>query len=116
MKDPFDVYGEIEIKKNGECFLNSRRIELLKKIKDKGSINAASREIKMSYQQAWHFVKQMNEIAPLPLVVQQRGGSNGGGAELTRFGEKAIIEFEKLVEEYKTFREDKSRKLWLCFF
>jgi len=116
MKIPFYVKGNIEIEKNGECFLNAKRIELLKKIKEKGSINAASKELKMSYQQAWHFISQMNEISPLPLVVRQRGGSNGGGAELTKFGEKAIIEFEKLLEQHQNYREELSGKLWLCHF
>jgi molybdate transport system regulatory protein len=93
-----------------------KRIMLLKLIKEKGSINAASKELKMSYQQAWHFIKQMNELSPIPLVVRQRGGANGGGADLTKFGEKAIFEFEKLMEQNKAYREELSGKLWLCFF
>jgi molybdate transport system regulatory protein len=116
MKAPFRINGNIEIEKNGECFLNEKRIELLKMIKEKGSINAASKVLKMSYQQAWHFIKQMNEISPLPLVVQKRGGANGGGAELTKFGEKAIIECEKLMKQHQTYKEELSGKLWLCNF
>lgn len=116
MKQSFSVNGNIEIEKNGECFLNMKRIMLLKLIKEKGSINAASKELKMSYQQAWHFIKQMNELSPIPLVVRQRGGANGGGADLTKFGEKAIFEFEKLMEQNKAYREELSGKLWLCSF
>jgi molybdate transport system regulatory protein len=116
MRHPFSVNGELEIEKNGVCFLNARRLELLKQIRAKGSINAASKELKMSYQQAWHFIQQMNELSPLPLVVRQRGGANGGGANVTKFGEKAIVEFEKLMEQHKTYREELSGKLWLCSF
>jgi molybdate transport system regulatory protein len=116
MKHPFSVKGNIEIERNGECFLNVKRIMLLKLIKEKGSINAASKELKMSYQQAWHFIKKMNELSPIPLVVHRRGGSNGGGADLTKFGEKAIIEFEKLMEQNIAYREELSVKLWLCSF
>jgi len=116
MKHPFYVNGNIEIEKQGECFLNMKRIMLLKQIKEKGSINAASKELKMSYQQAWHFVEQMNDLSPLPMVIRKRGGANGGGADLTKFGEKAIIEFEKLMEQHKAYREELSGKLWLCFF
>jgi len=116
MRHPFLVNSNIEIEKNGECFLNVKRIELLKQVKAKGSINAASKELKMSYQQAWHFIQQMNELSPIPLVVRQRGGANGGGADVTKFGEKAIIEFEKLVEQHKAYKEELSSKLWLCNF
>jgi molybdate transport system regulatory protein len=116
MKHPFSVNGNIEIEKNKECFLNMKRIMLLKLIKEKGSINAASKELKMSYQQAWHFIKHMNELSPVPLVVRQRGGANGGGANLTKYGEKKIIEFEKLMDQNKAFREELSGKLWLCSF
>jgi len=116
MKHPFFVKGDIEIVKNGECFLNAKRIALLKLIKEKGSINAASRDLKMSYQQAWHFIQQMNELSPLPLVVRQRGGANGGGADLTKFGERAVFEFEKLIEKHNAYREELSGKLWLCSF
>jgi molybdate transport system regulatory protein len=116
MRHPFLVNSNIEIEKNGECFLNMKRIELLKQVKAKGSINAASKELKMSYQQAWHFIQQMNELSPIPLVVRQRGGANGGGADVTKFGEKAIIEFENLVEQHKAYKEELSGKLWLCNF
>lgn len=116
MRHPFYIKGNVEIRKNGEIFLNMKRIALLKLVKEKGSINAASKELKMSYQQAWHFIKDMNEIAPLPLVIRQRGGANGGGAELTKFGEKAIVEFEKIISEHQEFKESLSQKLWLCSF
>jgi len=78
MRHPFSIYAKLEIEKHGECFLTPKRVELLRKIKTSGSILAASKEMKMSYQQAWSFVKQMNELSPLPLVTRQRGGSHGG--------------------------------------
>ena len=116
MKQPFGITGNLEIQKNGECFLNVKRITLLKLIKQKGSINAASKEMKMSYQQAWHFIKEINELSPIPMVIRKRGGTYGGGATLTKYGEKAITEFEKLVEEHEAFQKELSEKLWLCFF
>jgi molybdate transport system regulatory protein len=116
MKQKFYIEGNLEIVKNGASFLTQKRIELLKMVKRMGSINAASKELKMSYQQAWHFIKEMNEISPLPLVVQQRGGANGGGAVLTKFGEKTIDEYEKLSMLHNNFKKENSNDLWLCFF
>lgn len=116
MKQTFCIQGDLEIVKNGQLFLTSKRVTLLKLVKQMGSINAASKELKMSYQQAWHFIKEMNEISPLPLVIRQRGGSNGGGALITKFGETSIREFELLSEAHNHFKKDEAGKLWLCFF
>ena len=116
MKPKFYIEGDLEIVKNGHSFLTQKRVALLKLVKQNGSINAASKELKMSYQQAWHFIKEMNEISPLPLVVQQRGGANGGGAVVTKFGEKTIVEYEKLCLLHNNFKIENSNELWLCFF
>lgn len=115
MENPFYIDSKFEIKKNGKSFLNDRRIELLKAIKRKGSTRSASSEIKMSYQQAWHFIKDMNETSPLPLVINQRGGTNGGGTEITKFGEKTICEFEKLRKKQKENNIELSRQIGFCF-
>lgn len=116
MTRPFYVTGSLEIYKNGECFLDSRRIALLKLVKEKGSINSASKELKMSYQQAWHFIKLMNELSPLPVIVKQRGGSNGGGTIVTRYGERVIKEFDALAEKHDAFKNGLDEALWLCDF
>jgi len=116
MKPKFYIEGDLEIVKNGQSFLTLKRILLLKMVKQTGSINAASKEMKMSYQQAWHFIKSMNEISPLPLVIQQRGGSNGGGAILTKFGERTIIEYDNLCALHNDFKIENSNRLWLCSF
>jgi molybdate transport system regulatory protein len=116
MENPFYIESEFEIKKHGQTFLNDRRIKLLKAIKKNGSIRSASSDIKMSYQQAWHFIKEMNELSPLPLVVYKRGGSNGGGTELTRHGELAIVEFKKLIQKTNSVNKKFSDTLWICDF
>jgi hypothetical protein len=43
MHRPFKIASELEIKKNGACFLNPRRIGLLKLIHGNGSILSASK-------------------------------------------------------------------------
>ncbi len=116
MRKVFTINSSLEIYKNDECFLDARRIELLKLVRERGSINSASKELKMSYQQAWHFIKKMNELSPLPVIVKQRGGSNGGGTEVTHFGEKVIDEFERLEKKYEELKEKLDDNLWLCTF
>lgn len=116
MTRPFNVTGSLEICKGSECFLDTKRIALLKLIQEKGSINSASKELKMSYQQAWHYIKSMNELSPVPVIVKQRGGSNGGGTVVTRYGERIIREFDTLVEQHNAFKEKIDQSLWLCNF
>lgn len=116
MTRPFTVSGSLEIYKGSECFLDTRRIALLKLVNELGSINSASKELKMSYQQAWHYIKSMNELSPLPVITKQRGGSNGGGTMVTRYGERIIREYEALVEQHEAFKEKMDESLWLCSF
>ena len=115
MRHPFSIRAELEIEKNGECFLTPRRIDLLRKIKSTGSILAASKAIKMSYQQAWSFVEQMNRLSPLPIVTRKRGGANGGGAELTRFGLNLIERYEKLEALHNEYINKTGDAMLLCF-
>jgi len=116
MKQPFNVTGSLEIYKGNECFLDEKRIALLKLVRDKGSINSASKELKMSYQQAWYYIKAMNELSPLPVIVKQRGGQNGGGTIVTRYGERVINEFEAIKNQHNAINNEIQKSLWLCRF
>ncbi len=116
MRHPFQLSGSFEIHKNGDLFLNEKRVELLRQVGSNGSINAASKAMKMSYQQAWHFIKEMNELSPLPLIVRQRGGSNGGGAELTRYGQKMITMYEQIGTDFELFKLEKKKQVIKNFF
>lgn len=115
MRHPFSIRAELEIEKNGECFLTPRRVDLLRKIKITGSILAASKEIKMSYQQAWSFVEQMNRLSPLPIVIRKRGGTNGGGAELTSFGSNLIDRYYKLQTLHNEYIQKTGDAMLFCF-
>jgi molybdate transport system regulatory protein len=103
MHRPFKITNWLEIEKNGGCFLNPRRIELLMLIHMRGSILSASKELRMSYQQAWAVIQDINAIASLPVVTRQRGGTNGGGAVVTPFGLKMIERYQALQARYSQY-------------
>lgn len=63
---------------------------LLEGIAAAGSIAAAGRAMRMSYKRAWQLVEEMNASFRAPLVEASKGGSHGGGARLTRIGEKVL--------------------------
>ncbi|MDR1980136.1 MAG: LysR family transcriptional regulator [Tannerellaceae bacterium] len=106
MHRPFKITSVLEIEKNGVCFLNPKRIRLLKLIHRKGSILSASKEIGISYQQAWGVVKEINTAAPLPVVTRQRGGAHGGGAALTGFGLRMVEHYDRIQEKYDGYMNE----------
>lgn len=75
-----------------------RRLELLGKIEQLGSLSAAARANGMSYKGAWQAVEAMNEMAGKELVSAQKGGSGGGGMHLTESG-KALLASYRLFNE-----------------
>lgn len=89
-----EVEAKISIKRNGMVFLNPVKTTLLKEIKQCGSLSAAAKKLALSYQHAWNLIHEMNLNAPEPLVIKQRGGSNGGGAALSEYGLKILNEYD----------------------
>lgn len=117
MRHSFRIANMLEIEKNGICFLNPKRIELLKLIRERGSILSASKELRMSYQQAWTIIKDINYLASLPVVIRQRGGINGGGALITDYGLKLMERYEILSVRFNQRLVDLDADLqMLCIF
>lgn len=90
------IKSRIWIEKDGDVFLGYGRIELLKKVSEKNSINAAAKELSMSYKKAWRLINTMNELADQPIITKNIGGKDGGGTTLTPYGLQLIRKFEKL--------------------
>ncbi|HKM19135.1 MAG TPA: TOBE domain-containing protein [Aliarcobacter sp.] len=90
-------------------FLLEKRIELLKAIKQTGSINKASALVPMSYKSAWEAVEAMNNLSISPIVTRETGGAGGGGTTLTKYGENLLTTYDLLKEEQKKFLENLNR-------
>jgi molybdate transport system substrate-binding protein len=84
------------VERAGHAVLGKGRLELLEAIDRWHSISAAARQMEMSYRRAWLLVQSANESAGVPLVVAEAGGSHGGGARLTPFGQRAVAIFRDL--------------------
>lgn len=70
--------------------LGPGKAELLEGIRDAGSIAAAGRRMRMSYQRAHDLVAALNAEFREPLVATVTGGPGGGGARLTPLGEEVL--------------------------
>ena len=83
----------------GDRLLGPGKILLLEAIEHTGSISQAGRMIGMSYRKAWWLVEDMNSCFSDPVIEARRGGSNGGGARLTRFGHRLIGRYRAIETE-----------------
>lgn len=73
------------------------KAQLLAAIIEHGSISAAAKSMKMSYKRAWDLVCAMNDAFKENLVITKIGGSHGGGAEVTPFGQKVLSAYQCAV-------------------
>jgi molybdate transport system regulatory protein len=72
------------------------KIRLLELLRETGSIAAAGRAMDMSYRRAWLLIDALNRSFRKPVVATKLGGSGGGGAALTRFGEELIAHYRDM--------------------
>ncbi len=86
------------VAEDGTIALGPGKADLLEAIVRTGSIRAAAIELRMSYMRAWTLVRVMNAAFRSPLVSKVRGGSDQGGAQLTRRG-RAVLEIYRRMEE-----------------
>ena len=105
--------GRIWIDGSEGTFLGYGRVVLLEKIGELGSISKAAKVMDMSFRHAWQLIDSMNKQAEAPLVETLAGGKGGGGAKLTREGEKVIEFFWEFYSDFQDFLKQEKFKLRL---
>lgn len=83
--------------------LGGKRVDLLERIAEVGSISGAAKAVGLSYKAAWEAVEAMNNLSDVPLVERTVGGRHGGGAKLTAHGERVIEVLRHIDGEYQRF-------------
>lgn len=78
-----------------------KRVAILRRIGECGSISQAAREAGVSYKAAWQAVDTLTNLAGVPLLDRVVGGSGGGGARLTDAG-RALLEAAHTLETART--------------
>lgn len=81
------------------CRIGPGKIALLQEIGRTGSLSQAARDLGMSYRRAWLLLSSLNSSFRAPVARTARGGTRGGGATLTDFG-------QALIRTYRAFEED----------
>lgn len=105
------IKSRIWIEKDGVPFLGFGRIKLLKKVDEKKSINAAAKEMNMSYSKAWKLINDINQYTEKPVIIKNIGGKNGGGTVLTDYGKKLINSFENINQNCMKYLETEFKNL-----
>ncbi len=109
----YRLRGRVWIEGSDGTFLGYGRVVLLERIREHGSISAAARSMEMSYRHAWKLVDSMNRQSRKILVERSTGGKGGGGARLTRAGEKAVAEFWSAYADFRSFLAERNRRVEL---
>ena len=95
--------AEIKLTLHGEeRFFGPGICELLEKIDETGSIQAAAQQMHMSYTKAWKILNRAEKEMQKRLINRVNGGKNGGSSVLTEKGREAVRtyrEMEKILKE-----------------
>ena len=80
----------------GERFFGPGICELLERIRESGSIQAAAAQMNMSYTKAWRILNRAEGEMGVCLITRVSGGRRGGSSTLTAAGEEAVAAFREM--------------------
>lgn len=78
--------------------VSDKRIDILRRIAERGSISQAARALGLSYKAAWQALDTLSNLAGAPLVARAVGGAGGGGAQLTEAGQALLAAAEAMAQ------------------
>ena len=78
-----------------------KRLDILQRIGEVGSISEAARGANVCYKAAWQALETLSNLAGAPLVEKAVGGSGGGGARLTPAGVQ-LLEASALLRQARS--------------
>lgn len=99
----WQLQGRVDLGPQGDALVGDRRLRLLERIADTGSISRAAKALGMSYRAAWNAVDALRNLAGEALLVTQAGGSEGGGTRLTAAGERLLRTYRAALEHQRRF-------------
>lgn len=106
----YDLEIRIWLERDGRFIVSEGRAELLRKVKDTGSLSKAAKDMGMSYRHAWGTLHRIAQNAGGEIAHSERGGKEGGVTKLTPFGEEILREYENKVASLRSQIENQWRK------
>ncbi len=90
------VRSKLWLEVDGEPLLGNGRDQLLRLVHDHGSINAAARDMGLTYRKAWSLLKAMEDKLGRALVLRSKGGAGGGESQLTPEALDLLAKYDQL--------------------
>jgi len=85
---------------------------ILISIIEQGSISEACRNLGISYRKAWSRIKRTEDRLGFSLLEKNRGGTSGGGSEITPGGKELLDRYESYLNEVQSH----SQKIYNKYF
>lgn len=95
----------------GVAFADGRRM-LLEAVERLGSLNAAAKELGMSYRAAWGKIKATEKALGIKLLEVTTGGKGGGGATLTSEAKDLILKYKKYTGRITVLMEKEFKRIF----
>lgn len=89
--------------------------ELLERIRETGSIQAAAARMELSYTKAWKILNRAEQEMGTSLITRVSGGRNGGSSTLTPAGEEAVKEFREMEGKLAAYADELLESTWHPF-
>ena len=89
----------LRIKVGDAIAIGPGKVALLEAIAATGSITAAAKSLGMSYRRAWLLLEELDNELRRPAIESSKGGSGGGGSELTEVGKNVIDTYRRIEEK-----------------
>jgi molybdate transport system regulatory protein len=77
---------------------SDKRLEVLRRVGETGSISQAARDAGISYKAAWQAIDTLSNLSGQTLVDRTVGGSGGGGARITPQGLQLLALADELAQ------------------
>ena len=104
-----EVKGKIWLEDDSKFVLGEGRAELLRKVKELGSLTDAAKSMGMAYSHAWGEVKEMSTAAGGSVIETSVGGKDGGNSSLTDLGEKILTRFDEETKKLGKYLAKQNR-------
>lgn len=106
------IKSKIWLEKDGKLIIGTGREAILRTIDRTGSINKAAKELGMTYRRIWSYIHAIEERYSRPILIKHKGGSKGGGTELTPYARDLLKKYQALEREVKEFTDKRYKAIF----
>ena len=97
---PITIGGKHWLNLHGKPLFGEGRMDLLKTVRETGSILQASKKTGIQYKRAWVLLHDAEQRLGAKLLFSDRGGAGGGGTTITPLAETLLQIWERSEEDF----------------